>query len=169
MEPKKLDPNAVLGCPLCSQPTLVKEHGICRSRKNGRNLYCRGCVRVKVTAQRQAARAIRATQDAARQRRLLEGLEPIEVNESSISTADLQRKPDVKARGQRWRLTPADRLIVALREGCRTREEIKRRTKLTMDEVCDLLAELSGWDIVQAPKQPHIFLLRDSSAESVAV
>lgn len=37
----------------------VSDFGICRSRRDGRNPYCRQCIREKTTASRQAARDLR--------------------------------------------------------------------------------------------------------------
>ena len=31
-------------CPLCSQELPLSEYGICRARKDGRNLYCKSCI-----------------------------------------------------------------------------------------------------------------------------
>ena len=41
-------------CPICSQDLPISEFGICRARKDGRNLYCKSCIRTKVTQSRRA-------------------------------------------------------------------------------------------------------------------
>src|SRR5687768_18519804 len=41
-------------CPICSQDLPITEFGICRARKDGRNLYCKSCIRQKVTQSRRA-------------------------------------------------------------------------------------------------------------------
>src|SRR5215204_2572423 len=41
-------------CPICSQDLPISEFGICRARKDGRNLYCKSCIRHKVTQSRRA-------------------------------------------------------------------------------------------------------------------
>jgi hypothetical protein len=35
-------------CPICSRHLPLAEFGVCRARKDGRNLYCKGCIRDKV-------------------------------------------------------------------------------------------------------------------------
>jgi hypothetical protein len=32
-------------CPICSNDLPISEFGICRARKDGRNLYCKSCIR----------------------------------------------------------------------------------------------------------------------------
>src|SRR5689334_25345288 len=39
-------------CPICSTELPISEFGICRARKDGRNLYCKSCIRDKVCAAR---------------------------------------------------------------------------------------------------------------------
>src|SRR6476660_1722942 len=41
-------------CPICTQELPISEFGICRARKDGRNLYCKSCIRNKVTQSRRA-------------------------------------------------------------------------------------------------------------------
>src|ERR687883_1001376 len=41
-------------CPICSNDLPITEFGICRARKDGRNLYCKSCIRQKVTQSRRA-------------------------------------------------------------------------------------------------------------------
>src|ERR1041384_8412506 len=41
-------------CPICSKDLPISEFGICRARKDGRNLYCKSCIRQKVTQSRRA-------------------------------------------------------------------------------------------------------------------
>src|SRR5919106_4985058 len=48
-----LAPN-VKHCPICSKDLPISEFGICRARKDGRNLYCKSCIRQKVTQSRRA-------------------------------------------------------------------------------------------------------------------
>src|ERR1700737_4742989 len=50
-------------CPICSQVLPLTEFGICRARKDGHNLYCRGCIRKKVTDSRRALKAYRSIRD----------------------------------------------------------------------------------------------------------
>ena len=41
-------------CPICAQELPIAEFGVCRARKDGRNLYCKSCIRNKVTQSRRA-------------------------------------------------------------------------------------------------------------------
>src|SRR5215467_8393619 len=47
-------------CPICSKELPITEFGICRARKDGRNLYCKSCIRKKVTDSRRAQKAYRS-------------------------------------------------------------------------------------------------------------
>src|SRR5882762_11585312 len=44
-------------CPICSKDLPLTEYGICRARKDGRNLYCKSCIRKKVSESRRAFKA----------------------------------------------------------------------------------------------------------------
>src|SRR5436189_4315220 len=48
-------------CPICSQDLPLSEFGVCRARKDGRNLYCKSCIRKKVTDSRRALKEYRST------------------------------------------------------------------------------------------------------------
>ena len=41
-------------CPICTLDLPLAEFGVCRARKDGRNLYCKSCIRKKVTESRRA-------------------------------------------------------------------------------------------------------------------
>ena len=47
-------------CPICSQDLPLTEYGICRARKDGRNLYCKSCIRKKVSESRRAFKAYKS-------------------------------------------------------------------------------------------------------------
>src|SRR5437773_5596863 len=47
-------------CPICSQHLPLSEFGVCRARKDGRNLYCKSCIRKKVTESRRALKEYRS-------------------------------------------------------------------------------------------------------------
>src|SRR4026209_1744981 len=44
----------VKNCPICTKELPISEFGICRARKDGLNLYCKSCIRQKVTQSRRA-------------------------------------------------------------------------------------------------------------------
>ena len=47
-------PPQLKNCPICTNELPISEFGICRARKDGRNLYCKSCIRQKVTQSRRA-------------------------------------------------------------------------------------------------------------------
>src|SRR6266516_2061951 len=129
-------PDAKL-CPVCSQVLPLSEFGICRARKDGRNLYCKSCIRKKVTDSRRALREYKTAHRRYVPEPLLETAEfpPLE-NELSSSSL-FARVID--------RMTPADRVREAIKKGARTQKEIAQETKLGKDEIGDALANLLLW------------------------
>jgi hypothetical protein len=119
-------------CPLCLLPEGVGEgaveFGICRARADGKNLYCKNCIRTKVTASRRALKEYRAARKT-RQLDLLEG------NEERVARLVAHSRF----------LTPVDRVRKALRQGAVTQKEIRRQAGLGDDQVTDALAELLLW------------------------
>src|SRR5207253_7831545 len=43
-------------CPRCEESLPLSEFGVCRARKDGLNLYCKRCIRQKISLSRQALR-----------------------------------------------------------------------------------------------------------------
>ena len=54
MKEETVLPPELKHCPICISDLPLDEFGICRARKDGRNLYCKGCIRNKVTQSRRA-------------------------------------------------------------------------------------------------------------------
>lgn len=130
----ELPPN-VKHCPICSSELPITEFGICRARKDGRNLYCKSCIRQKVTQSRRALKEYKS----ARKRYIsqqVEISEPLPVDSSTIThyTAKSLSK-----------LSPVERVRDAIRRGSRTQREIAQETKLGKDEIGDALANLLLW------------------------
>src|SRR5687767_15406548 len=71
-------------CPLCNQALSLSEFGICRARKDGRNLYCKSCIRKKVTDSRQALREYKS----ARKRYVT--LQTLDSNEMAVMDSESQ-------------------------------------------------------------------------------
>lgn len=116
-------------CPLCPievGPQPIDNFGLCRSRRDGRNLYCKSCVRKKVYEGRQALKEFRA------RRR--------EVKEASRESEPLFVDQHVTT--FRYRLTPQERVKEAISNGARTQKEIAKETKLNEDQVSDTIAKL---------------------------
>src|SRR6476659_2297792 len=65
-------------CPICTQELPISEFGICRARKDGRNLYCKSCIRNKVTQSRRALKEYKSARQKyiARQVELSELVHP---------------------------------------------------------------------------------------------
>lgn len=123
-------------CPICSQTLPQNEFGVCRARKDGRNLYCKTCIRKKVTDSRRALKEYKS----ARKRF---------VAEAAIQAADLLSlepgTPTAPYARLASRLSPVERVKDAIRRGSRTQKEIAQETKLGKDEIGDALASLLLW------------------------
>jgi hypothetical protein len=123
-------------CPRCEESLPLSEFGVCRARKDGLNLYCKRCIRQKISLSRQAlreykkARGKHGTTTSADSRLTLD-------TKSSLSSRRIAR--------MLRKLSPADRVREAIRCGAHTQKEIAQVTKLPKDEVCDALANLLLW------------------------
>jgi hypothetical protein len=127
-------------CPICSQVLPLTEFGICRSRKDGHNLYCRSCIRKKVTDSRRALKAYKSIRDHSN--RIIDAENHRDNGELSGELAPGQQPYGAR---QLNRMTPAERVREAIRKGARTQKEIAQGTKLGKDEIGDALANLLLW------------------------
>lgn len=109
-------------CPICGRADV--EFGVCRSRSDGRNLYCKGCIRTKVTDGRKRKREWKTAR--AERYPLLTGV-------SSLPVVPAQT------------LSPADRVREAIKRGAETQKQIAQLARLGKDEVGDAIAELLLW------------------------
>jgi hypothetical protein len=121
-------------CPICSQDLPVAEFGICRARKDGRNLYCKSCIRQKVTQSRRALKEYKS----ARKRFISQQIEMTDLITADTGNATYPTKSISK-------LSPVERVRDAIRRGSRTQREIAQETKLGKDEIGDALANLLLW------------------------
>jgi hypothetical protein len=117
-------------CPICSQELPLAEFGVCRARKDGRNLYCKSCIRKKVTESRRALKEYRS----ARKRYVSQP--PGECG----GTSDGGNYPRMLSK-----LSPVERVREAIRKGARTQKEIAQETRLGKDEIGDAIANLLLW------------------------
>jgi hypothetical protein len=108
-------------CPYCSQELPISEFGVCRARKDGRNLYCKRCICKKITARRQAAKD--------RQQRY------------RTSNTTGAHDESVSSR----KLTPIERVRDAIAYGARTQQQIAQQTRLGREEIGYALATLLVW------------------------
>src|ERR1043166_7667718 len=106
-------------CPICSKELSISEFGICRARKDGRNLYCKSCTRHKVTQSRRALKEYKT----ARKKYISEQVEITELRYSDQPGSLYPAKTMSK-------LSPVERVRDAIRRGSRTQREIAQETKL---------------------------------------
>ena len=124
-------------CPICSQDLPLSEFGVCRARKDGRNLYCKSCIREKVTNSRRALKEYRST----RKRYVSQSLP--EHSWSAASSSDSAPTPNYTRLLSK--LSPVERVREAIRKGARTQKEIAQETRLGKDEIGDAIANLLLW------------------------
>jgi hypothetical protein len=118
-------------CPICSQQLPLSEFGVCRARKDGRNLYCKSCIRKKVTDSRRALKEYRS----ARKRYVSQPL--------SQNGTDLESNSNYSRALSK--LSPVERVREAIRKGARTQKEIANQTRLGKDEIGEAIANLLLW------------------------
>src|SRR5262247_3482180 len=106
-------------CPICAQELPLNEFGICRARKDGRNLYCKSCIRTKVTQSRRALKEYKT----ARKKYISQQVEMSELlGGDSSAGGHYSPKPASK-------LSPVERVRDSIRRGARTQREIAQDTK----------------------------------------
>lgn len=130
-------------CPICSQVLSLAEFGICRARKDGRNLYCKSCIRQKVSQSRRAMKEYKT----ARKRCATAGADSNDTSETGSNDPHFSdRERTAVSYGLRLgKLSPVDRVREAIRRGARTQKDIAQETKLGKDEIGDALANLLLW------------------------
>ena len=139
-------------CPICEQQLPISEFGVCRSRKDGRNLYCKSCIRKKVTDSRKALKEYRSS------RKRYVG--PI----SETGEGDHESSPGYLR--IQSKLSPVERVREAIRKGARTQKEIAQETRMGKDEIGDALANLLLWTReikTQIVDNVRIYSLNESS------
>jgi len=147
-------------CPICSKDLPISEFGICRARKDGRNLYCKSCIRQKVTQSRRALKEYKS----ARKKYISQQVEIAELLSSDSSSGHYPAKAMSK-------LSPVERVRDAIRRGSRTQREIAQETKLGKDEIGDALANLLLWTHeirTQVVNNTRLYFLNDN-AETTTV
>jgi hypothetical protein len=124
-------------CPICSQDLPLSEFGVCRARKDGRNLYCKGCIRKKVTDSRRALKEYRSARKRYVSQPIPESSWTTQSGEDSSSSPNYTRLLS--------KLSPVERVREAIRKGARTQKEIAHETRLGKDEIGDAIANLLLW------------------------
>lgn len=150
-------------CPICSEILFLTEFGVCRARKDGRNLYCRGCIRKKVADSRRALKAYKSVRRKYATQQVLE----TECSDAEQLEAEL---PQYVSR-QISRMSPIERVREAIRSGARTQKEIAQETKLSKDEIGEALASLLLWTReirTEVVKNTRMYFANDVSSETEA-
>ena len=125
-----MEENAVTkNCPICTQDLPLAEFGVCRARKDGRNLYCKSCIRKKVTESRRALKEYRSARKRFVSQPIGDGNGSSDGNYPRILS----------------KLSPVERVREAIRKGAKTQKEIAHETRLGKDEIGDAIANLLLW------------------------
>ena len=124
-------------CPICSKELRLVDFGVCRARKDGRNLYCKSCIRKKVTDSRRALKEYRSARKRYVSQPASEHSGAAPLNGDSPSSGSYSRLLS--------KLSPVERVREAIRKGARTQREIAQETRLGKDEIGDALANLLLW------------------------
>jgi hypothetical protein len=152
-------------CPICSGVLPLSEFGICRARKDGRNLYCKSCIRHKVSESR---RSLKEYKCARKRHAESEMIEPADLNLTESQTPDRSKERPVSASYNAravGKLSPVERVRDAIRKGARTQKEIAQETKLGKDEIGDALANLLLWTRevrTQVIDNTRVYLINDA-------
>src|ERR1043165_8429314 len=142
-------------CPICSKELSLSEFGICRARKDGRNLYCKSCIRQKVTQSRRALKEYKT----ARKKYISQQVDIAELLADDSGNGAYHGKAMSK-------LSPVERVRDAIRRGSRTQREIAQETKLGKDEIGDALANLLLWTHeirTQVVDNTRLYFLNDTA------
>lgn len=119
-------------CPICTKDLPVSEFGRNAfydnlGAKDGKNIYCKSCVRKKVKNFKLGLKNWRHVQ-----------------KERRAKIAALMLEPELQTETQVVRL-PSDKVLEAIVNGARTQKEIRSETKLGKDEIGDAIANLLLW------------------------
>ena len=143
-------------CPICTQELPISEFGICRARKDGRNLYCKSCIRNKVTQSRRALKEYKS----ARKKYIARQVELSELVHADHAASVVYTAKSIS------KLSPVERVREAIRRGARTQREIAQETKLGKDEIGDALANLLLWTReirTQVKDNTRLYFLNDGA------
>src|SRR6266705_712823 len=99
-------------CPICTQDLPLTEFGVCRARKDGRNLYCKSCIRRKVTESRRALKEYKS----ARKKYFSQEVDATPIYSSEGEELRTSGQYGAKLAGK---LSPVDRVREAIRRGAR--------------------------------------------------
>jgi predicted Rossmann fold nucleotide-binding protein DprA/Smf involved in DNA uptake len=127
-----------IACPICNphdepdKRLAISEFGVCRARKSGRNLYCKACVRKKVTDSRKTVK------EHKNRNNFSNGDPPIHSN----GDGDCDEGSQIVWSTQN-RLTPEEKVLASLKESPKTPKQVARDTKLSLEAVDIILTEMA--------------------------
>ena len=145
-------------CPICSLQLPLSEFGVCRARKDGRNLYCKSCIRKKVTDSRRALKEYRSARKRYVSHPLSEHGDTLFSDDETSSAANYPRILT--------KLSPVERVREAIKKGAGTQREIAQETRLGKDEIGDALANLLLWTReikTQVVDNMRVYFINESS------
>jgi len=151
-------------CPICTLDLPLAEFGVCRARKDGRNLYCKSCIRRKVTESRRALKEYKS----ARKKYISQQVDAAEIYSSEGEELRASSQYGAKLTGK---LSPVDRVRDAIRRGARTQKEIAQDTKMGKDEIGDALANLLLWTReirTEVVDNTRLYFINDSLETAIA-
>jgi hypothetical protein len=152
-------------CPICSQSLPISEFGVSRNRHTGRNLYCKACIRKKISDSRRELRSYHEKQKQLRSR----DEEPAAPLAPGMKTRPLKERYnqygalfylELKLRSN----PDHERVFGAIYYGARTQKEIRTETGLCKDAVGDALAIL----LLDHPKRIRTEVVDDVRVYCVA-
>lgn len=145
-------------CPICCEELRLADFGVCRARKDGRNLYCKSCIRKKVTDSRRALKEYRSARKRYVSQPLSERADTLFSDGESTSSANYPRILS--------KMSPVERVREAIKKGARTQREIAQETRLGKDEIGDALANLLLWTReikTQVVDNMRVYFINESS------
>jgi|SRR5918993_5059562 hypothetical protein len=145
---------AAKNCPICTLDLPLAEFGVCRARKDGRNLYCKSCIRKKVTESRRALKEYRSARKRYVSQPIGDGNGSSDGNYPRILS----------------KLSPVERVREAIRKGARTQKEIAQETRLGKDEIGDAIANLLLWTReirTEVVDNTRVYSLNESAATAL--
>lgn len=143
-------------CPRCPSQgrdgwLTTGDFGICRSRKDGLNLYCRQCIREKIYEGRQALRAYRKARATVRRQAAEQKAIERAIAKAAVRTVVpvvKGRPSDGDYRKRVRKLSMPERIVLSLREfGPQTQPELRQSCRaLSVDELGEALAACMLWN-----------------------
>jgi len=142
-------------CPRCEETLPLSQFGVCRSRKDGLNLYCKRCIREKIRLSRASLKDYKRTHPLYRNRE----------NQEAPATLTPQGRLDL--RKLRRKLSHSDRIIRALEVvKVQSFKELRFTCRLSEQELSNALADVVGSGLPVGSRngtEPRVYFLKPKS------